>query len=160
MNLYLISYVVVCFMIGIGGSYQLYRVGNLYSAILFLIGTIIISVYYGLRWFGSSPLFTTSPVNWPPVINKCPDYLTYYQRDVNGVKTDTCIDLLGVTRGNTLRMFPKNGAKPATDDYYLNLSSIKPATAATDKCNVALNKFVTWEGITNGESCVTSGSGK
>jgi hypothetical protein len=38
------------------------------------VGCLIVLVYFGLRWFGSR---IEKPANWPPVINMCPDYLTY-----------------------------------------------------------------------------------
>jgi len=158
MNLYLIGFIAVAFMVTVGGAYQLNSSNQTYGAVLFFIGALILFIVYGLRWFGDSPLFTTTPGPWPPVINSCPDYLTYYKRTVGGVQKDTCIDTIGVSKDNSLlSTFPKGGVIPDADHYYLDLSGLSsdPATKNTQMCNAAMNQKVTWEGVSNGESCVS-----
>uniref|UniRef100_A0A6C0KWQ4 Uncharacterized protein n=1 Tax=viral metagenome TaxID=1070528 RepID=A0A6C0KWQ4_9ZZZZ len=158
MNLYLIGFIAVAFMITVGGAYQLNSTGQTYGAVLFFIGSLILFIVYGMRWFGDSPLFTTTPGPWPPVINSCPDYLTYYKRTVGGIQKDTCIDTIGVSKDNSLlSTFPKDGSIPDNDSYYLDISGMSsdPATKNTQMCTAAINQKVTWEGVTNGESCVS-----
>lgn len=152
MNLYLISFIALAFMVIVGGTYQLSN--QTFGAILFFIGSLTLFIIYGIRWFGSTPMFTSASGPWPPVINTCPDYLTYYQRTVNGIKKDTCIDTIGVSNG-LMPLFPKSGT-PEDDNYYLDLSGMSsdPATKATQMCNKAMQLKLTWEGVTNGESCV------
>jgi len=162
MNLYLISFIALAFMIIVGGTYQVYNQGQGTSAILFFIGSLTLFIIYGIRWFGASPLFNPASGPWPPVINTCPDYLTYYQRTVGGIQKDSCIDTIGVSKDNSLlSTFPKDGTIPENDSYYLDISGLSsdPTTKSTQMCNAAMNQKVTWEGVTNGESCVTRSTG-
>jgi len=163
MNFYLISFIAAGIMITGIGSFKLSD--QMISAIIFFIGSLTLFIVYGIRWFSSTSSLTTAPGPWPPVINTCPDYLTYYKRTVGGVDKDTCIDRIGVSKDNSLlATFPSSGT-PSDDKYYLDLSGVssEPAMKSTQLCNKALNAKVSWEGVTNGESCVTrstaSGSG-
>jgi hypothetical protein len=159
MNLYLITFIVLAFMIIAGGSYHLYSMGQTYGGIIFFIGSLTLFIIYGIRWFGATPLFTPDSGPWPPMINTCPDYLTYYQRMVGGVAKDSCIDLVGVSKDNSLMsVFPKDGTVPDSDTYYFDISgfSSDPATKTNQMCQAALAKKLTWEGVTNGESCVSA----
>lgn len=155
MNIYLISFIAAGIMVTGIGSYKLSD--QMISAIIFFIGSLTLFIVYGIRWFSSTSSLTTAPGPWPPVINTCPDYLTYYKRTVGGVDKDTCIDRIGVSKDNSLlATFPTSGT-PSDDKYYLDLSGVSsdPATKSTQLCNKALNAKVSWEGVTNGESCVT-----
>lgn len=159
MNLYLIIFIVMAVATIIGGSSQLYSMNQTYGGVLFFIGSLTLFIVYGLRWFGTSPLFNPNPGPWPPVINTCPDYLTYFQRTVGGIQKDSCIDMVGVSKDQTvLRPFPKDGSTPDSDDYYFDISgfSSDPATKSNQMCQAALTAKLTWEGVTNGESCVTA----
>ena len=169
-NIYLGIYIIAALFIIGGGTYKLYGMDQPYGSFLFFVGVLYVFVVYGLRWFGSaSSLFAQTPVSWPPTINTCPDFLTYYGRKMaDGTVKDTCIDFIGVSKNGSLKVFPKDGTTnpPTTDDYYFSL-----ATTATDAagknaawCQSAMAHGLTWEGITNGESCVlppqpTGGSG-
>jgi hypothetical protein len=155
MNFYLISFIAAGIMITGIGSFKLSD--QMITAIIFFIGSLILFIVYGIRWFGSTSVLTIAPGKWPPVINTCPDYLTYYKRTVGGINKDTCIDTIGVSKDNSLlAKFPSSGT-PSDDKYYLDLSGVSsdPTTKSTQLCNKALNMKVTWEGVTNGESCVT-----
>jgi len=158
MNLYLIVFIILAVATITMGPSKLYSMDQTYGAVLFFIGSLTLFIIYGLRWFGSSPLFTPDSGPWPPMINTCPDYLTYYQRTVGGIQKDTCIDLIGVSKDNSLLTpFPKDGSIPDSDDFYFDISgfSSDPATNSNQMCQAALAKKLTWEGVTNGESCVT-----
>jgi hypothetical protein len=162
MDRYLISFIVLAFMVIVGGTYQIYNQGQVTSSIIFFIGSLTLFIIYGIRWFGASPLFNPASGPWPPVINTCPDYLTYYKRTVGGIQKDSCIDTIGVSRDNSLlSTFPKDGSIPENDSYYIDISGLSsdPATKSTQMCNAAMNQKVTWEGVTNGESCVTRSTG-
>jgi hypothetical protein len=162
MNYYLIGFIALAFMIIVGGTYQIYNTNPPPTAILFFIGSLTLFIIYGIRWFGSSPLFNPASGPWPPVINTCPDYLTHYQRTKGGIKKDSCIDTIGVSKDKSLlSTFPKDGTIPENDSYYLDISGLSsdPATKSTQMCNAAMAQKVTWEGVTNGESCVTRSTG-
>ena len=87
-NWYLVLYILVSIAGLVYGTNKVYSTGQV-RGVLFAIGALIILVYFGLRWFGSR---IDKPKNWPPVINMCPDYLTY----VKGLRG--CVDMLGVTK--------------------------------------------------------------
>jgi hypothetical protein len=89
------------------------------------------------------------------MINMCPDYLVYFKRG----NKDTCVDLLGVNRSNgSLQAWSKDDTPsnpPQTDAKYFNYVYKPGMTAAQLKqaCDAAMQNGLTWEGITNGESC-------
>jgi hypothetical protein len=121
------------------------------GAIIFFVGTLYVCIIYGIRWFNNA---SSSGTAWPPVINTCPDYLTYYERKKNGKIEPSCIDTIGVSKKNGLKIFPKDGDSNSDDACFFTI----PATNA-EKCQQTINAGLTWEGITNGESCVINTSG-
>jgi hypothetical protein len=157
-NIYLWIYVIVAIAVTIGGTYKLYGMENTLGALLFFVGAIFLFMSYGLRWFGvKDSIFSNTPVQWPPAINTCPDFLTYYQREnADGTKVDSCIDLLGISKNGTLKRFPKDGSIPTTDEFYFSLvtTNSDPVKKNNELCQRAITAGLTWEGITNGESCV------
>ena len=128
------------------------------AAIFYGIGTLYLMIIYGIKWFGNTSPFNPAKGPWPSTINTCPDFLTAYTRVMSdGSKQETCIDTIGVSKNASLSVFP-SGAAPTSDRYYFSLktSSSDPAKQASEWCTNALNAGLTWEGITNGESCVSS----
>lgn len=158
MNLYLILYGLVALAVLLVGLSKLYGMGMTLGAVLYGVGAGFILITYGFRWFGSDKSILSNVKGpWPPVMNTCPDYLTYYQKsNGDGTKEDTCIDTIGVSRRpQVLARFPSSG--PAVDNkYYFSLNTKKSDTAGRNKelCQKAIEAGLTWEGITNGESCI------
>jgi hypothetical protein len=154
MDFSFIAYIFICIVIGLGAFTQLNNSGRTWSAILCLILFILIFVFYGMRWFqGTTSKFTYSG-SWPPIINMCPDYLVYYK---NG-RQDTCIDLTGVNRSSgALQTWTKeeiNNPPLNPNKYFPHV--YKPALTGDklkELCDKAMEYGLTWEGITNGESC-------
>lgn len=150
-----IAYILLCIVVGLTLFTSLSNSGRFWSALIVLIVSILIFVFYGMRWFSG----TTSRFNysgpWPPMINMCPDYLVYFK---NG-NIDTCIDMLGVSRGmGTLKSWTKedNPNNPPQDPQKYFTFVYKPGMSASDMknlCNATMQAGLTWEGITNGESC-------
>lgn len=133
----------------------MYQSGRMLSAIVFLIGSIMVFLFFGLRWFqySESPWSTKF---WPPVINTCPDYLTYYARPTaDGKTTPTCVDPLGISRQPAA--LRKWTGVPNTDDdaFYFDLTfrEKEGIKLRNEQCERALAKGVSWEGITDGETC-------
>jgi hypothetical protein len=156
-NIYLGIYIIFAILIIVGGGYKLFSVG-LTTGIIFLLGAIYFLVVFGIKWFKNGSIFSETPVSWPPAINTCPDYLVYYGRQMpDGTKKDTCIDLIGVSKNGSLKVFPKGGEAPPSDDYYfaLTTNSSDPSSKNKELCQRAIAMGLTWEGITNGESCIT-----
>ena len=154
-NIYLGIYIIVAIFVIAGGSYKLHK--QTIAAVLFFIGSLIIFIIFGLKWFGDKGLLSKTPVSWPPIINKCPDYLVNYGRNTPDGVQDTCIDMIGVSKNRSLDIFPK-GSPPTDDKYYFPLStkSSDPVAKQAELCKRAISYGLTWEGITNGESCLTS----
>jgi hypothetical protein len=160
MNIYLILYGLVSAALLLGGTMKLYGMGMVLGAVLFFIGSGFIIMTYGLRWFiGEKSLLSDAPVQWPPVLNTCPDFLSFYKRKKSGGATeDTCVDTVGVSRNaNMLKRFPTSGPVDNEDDaYFFPLATAKSDTESRNKewCQRAILYGLTWEGITNGESCI------
>jgi hypothetical protein len=161
-NIYLGIYIIVAILVIAGGSFKLYGSNQVLAAILFFVGSLVIFIIYGTKWFGeSSGIFSKTPVSWPPINNTCPDYLVYYGRKMaDGSSQDSCIDTIGVSKNGALKVFPKGKNPsdiPTDNDYYFSLAtkSSDPAGRRAELCQRAISLGLTWEGITNGESCIT-----
>ena len=82
-NVYMAIFVVVALAVIVGGTFKIYKLNQTLGAILFFVGALTVFTVYGLRWFATSgSLFSETPVQWPPTINTCPDYLVYYGRNI------------------------------------------------------------------------------
>jgi len=159
MNWYLILYIFVAIVIGTYPPFKLSASGRNYAAIMYLILIIAVLVLFGLRWFEFSSLDKGNS-SWPPVINACSDYLTYFNRTptAGSPSVPTCIDLIGVSKNGTLKKWltshsatnPPSG--PGSDSYYFSLVTTGPSRNA-ELCKRSIDNGLTWEGITNGESC-------
>lgn len=144
-NIKLGIYIIAAIIIVGYGSYQVYQYYEGLGALLYFVGSLYVCIIYGTRWFG--PGANDSQTSWPPIINTCPDYLSYYQRTkADGSKVDTCIDTIGI--GSLVRKF--DTANQSDDMFFEIPSGAKDLNAL---CNQAIQKKLTWEGITNGESC-------
>lgn len=158
-NVYLAVFIVVALTVVGGGTFSIYKIDQGVAALLFCVGAIAVFGLYGLRWFGAKgSLFSETPVSWPPTINTCPDYLVYMSRTMpDGSKQDACVDPIGVSKNGSLKVFPKGGILPTSDDYYFSLvtASSDSTKKNAELCQRAITFGLTWEGITNGESCIT-----
>ena len=158
-NIYLGIYITAAILIIAGGTFKLFGNGQQVAALIFLAGSIAIFSIYGIRWFGSSKaIFSETPVSWPPLVNTCPDYLVYYKRSkAGGISEDTCIDKIGVSRNGSLKVFPADGnVNNANDEYFFSLQtqSSDPTQRMAELCKRTITYGLTWEGVSNGESCV------
>jgi hypothetical protein len=158
MNLYLVFYILLASALFLAGISKLYGMGMTLSAVLFFLGAGSLLILYGLRWFGTeSSLLSQGPVQWPPLVNTCPDYLTYYKRKKeDGTMEETCVDTVGVSRNATLKQFTTDGSPPSGENFYFPLATKSSDVVArnAELCQRAITFGLTWEGITNGESCV------
>ncbi len=158
-NIYFIIYAILAIAIVFGGTNKMYGENLIIEAVLFFIAASAIFLIYGLRWFGSDKsLLSNAPVSWPPTINTCPDYLTYYNLIVGKESYDMCIDMIGVSRKGGITLFPADNppVDPLDKAYFpLATKSIDPAQRNIELCRNAMMAGLTWEGITNGESCIS-----
>jgi hypothetical protein len=161
MNYYLLIYVLFCIGIGFGGLMFFIRSSQYIGAVSFLVGAVLIFVFFGLRWFQNANNAPWQTKSWPPVINTCPDYLMYYERPMRGVDGNTtiqptCVDPLGIST-NPAKLMKWPGSAPSADkeEYYfkLDFAAKDPVKLLAEKCERALEYGVTWEGICDGDSC-------
>ena len=161
MNWYLILYIFLAIVIGTYPTMVLYRSGRGVAAIVYVVCILLVLTFYGLRWLRYGPKYGNKGASWPPVINTCPDYLTFFNRPSdsapNGV-TPTCIDFIGVSRNTGLTRWHSEMSidNPPTDDkYYFDLKTASANLTLRNQelCNRAMQMGLSWEGITNGESC-------
>ena len=158
-NIYFIIYVILAIAIIFGGTNKMYGENLMIGAIFFFITASAIFLIYGLRWFGTDKsLLSNAPVSWPPTINTCPDYLTYYNLIVGLESYDMCIDMIGVSRKGGVTQFPANNppVDPLSTAYFpLATKSADPVKRNAELCQRAMMNGLTWEGVTNGESCIS-----
>lgn len=153
-----IAYVFLAIVIVLGGVYTLHSRQRPYSAVMCLLLFILVMVFFGQRWFKDGMSKANYTGTWPPLINMCPDYLVYFNRGGQ----DTCIDISGVNRSGgslkswTMEETPKN-PPPDPSKYFPYV--YKPGADVKALCQAAMNAGLTWEGITNGDSCTYTYSG-
>ena len=159
MNWYLILYIFAAIVIGTYPTMIFFQGGRTIAAIVYIVLALIVLIMFGLRWFAYGG-GNDSPGQWPPIINACPDYLTYFKRpstsDPSGT-TPTCIDMVGVSRNATLAKWRHEFSMdnpPEDDKYYFSLVTTSE-NRNSELCARAIAAGLTWEGITNGESCYT-----
>ena len=145
LNWGLILYVIVAMVGLVYGTRTVYEVDKTRGTV-FAICAFFVLMYYGVRWFGTSKMSVSK--NWPPVINMCPDYLTYVKR-ISG-----CVDMSGITlpselgsvqRANTQKVFE------FTSEDVKDAKDVDTLTKICDRCQTA---GVTWEGVWDGDVCV------
>ncbi len=159
MDWYFIAYVFFCMVTGLGLYVLMFRSGRMWSLLALIILTSLIFTFFSLRWFSGNTSFFSYKGSWPPIINMCPDYLVYYKNQT----VDSCIDLVGVNNSNgKLQAWSKDDvANPpqAADKYFPYV--YRPGMTGdqlANLCQRAMEAGLTWEGITNGESCTYTSS--
>lgn len=150
----MIAYIFLCIIVGLTVPVTLIQSGRQIAGFACLVIFLLIFVFYGIRWFNTSSL-TNYTGAWPPIINTCPDYLLYFKRGSQA----TCVDMLGVNRsGGLFKPWAKGDSphNPPTDDAkyfpYIYKAGMNNADVQ-NLCILAQQAGLTWEGITNGESC-------
>lgn len=151
-NIKLTIYIIVAALVVLYGSITINTLYGLPGAGIYFLGSVYICFLYGTKWFGAGTSNTVT--SWPPVINTCPDYLTYYPGDRLGNNKNTCIDTIGVSKNGMLKKFPKDGDAPTDPSFYFSLT-VTTADKVKELCQRAIQSGLTWEGITNGESCIS-----
>ncbi len=138
-----------------GGAVAFIQSDRSIGGFLFVIGAILVLVYYGLRWFSGVSLKATqvSYTSWPPVINLCPDFLTMHKRVVGGKTENVCVDLVGVSKGGIQKMVDPNNVN--NDNFVFRLyEDLSGTTRLRKLCQECKDKKVTWEGVYDGANCV------
>ena len=161
MNFVLILYILFSIAVGAGGTYYLVKSDRTLGAFLYFIGAVLILTFYGLRWFSSDALNVSRfpSKSWPPIVNACPDFLTYYERNVGstGRKEAICVDMIGVGEGGIQKL--TDVANVFNDNFVFRLHNDKKgADRMRALCQECRMKKVTWEGVYDGVSCTATGA--
>lgn len=160
MDYFFIAYILLSFVIGVGGTYQIIKLQRPVAATLYLIGAIAVLIFFGLRWFSNDrfKLGLAQTDKWPPIVNLCPDFLTIYERNVNGAIEKVCVDLIGVAPAGGIQKLtaPEQASGQNSEKYVFKLYNDLSGSKRTQKlCEECKNKKVSWEGIYDGTTCVT-----
>lgn len=171
MDYYFLAYILLAIFLELSVISNLTSQGRSTAAGLVGVFFLFIFIFFGRRWFtglstvkrgncgtttvgGTMKLTYSGP--WPPVINMCPDYMVYFNR--NGT-TDTCVDISGVNRsGGALKAWTVENTvdSPPADDMkyfpYVYRTNMTDAQK-TELCRQTMAAGLTWEGITDGEKC-------
>jgi len=151
MDYWFILYILIAVGICLGGMVVLIQTQRTLGGFLFLVGSILIFVFYGLRWFSGDSLRPTkfSSSTWPPVINMCPDFLSLYAKGNEKV----CVDLIGVSKTGLNKFVDPSNV--SNDAFVFNLHQKKNGSERLRAlCQECKNKGVTWEGIYDGKECL------
>jgi hypothetical protein len=177
-NWYLVLYVVLSIVFLVYGTKAVYPTGEI-RGVIFAIGTALVLFYFGLKWFGTPEATLTQ---WPPVINMCPDYLTFVPSIKSSSTATTtipgCVDMLGVSKSGVLHITTSSALTSLTRSensspganykvFPYSSTDITTATAAggtsgTEKiqeiCNACQTAGITWEGVFDGDTCIALNS--
>lgn len=156
-NWFAIIYVILSVVATVYGSMRLYESGGGIRSTIYGIGSAVVFIFFGYRWFSGSGSEVTK---WPPIINMCPDYLTYVPA-VQGSKNGGCVDMLGMrVSGGSLEMALKSDvagvAKTSPKVFPFTVKDVNAATTSgalqiiCDQCKAS---GVTWEGVYDGDVC-------
>jgi hypothetical protein len=162
-NWYLVLYIILSAIFVFYGTSSIYSTGQI-RGVIFGIGTSLVLIYYGLKWFGTAKVQVNS---WPPVINMCPDFLTFVPNIKSGqTTTPGCVDLLGVSNssnaaGAFIKVFPTSistlDASMTTKVFKYTSNDVKSTTSVASLqaiCDACQNAGLTWEGVYDGDSCI------
>jgi hypothetical protein len=165
-NWYLFAYVIFSIIFLVYGTMKVYSTGEI-RGIIFAIGTFLVLLYFGLRWFGTP---RSKIDNWPPIINTCPDYLTYIPSSIktaSGATTTVpgCVDMLGITSSSSTNKLikvatteiPNLNQTMTTKVFRYTSADVKAATTIEELqpiCNACQTGGLTWEGVYDGDTCV------
>lgn len=132
-----------------------YNRSKYFAGFISLVLFILIFVFFGMRWFSGSEMAGPGAGYkgvWPPQIAVCPDYLTYYKSGT----TEGCYNATGSTLGNLTSL----SAAPTGQDITTATKSFNNVYTPSMKrdqlkplCDAAKTAQLSWEGITDSESC-------
>jgi hypothetical protein len=124
-------------------------------ASIFGVGAVLVFVFYYYRWFSN----VDKPVlNWPPIINSCPDFLTLV-KSLPGTSTPGCVDMLGVSTNGALKAITAkdltNSSALSSDKVFTFTSDdvLSPSGNIKSICNMCQQMGITWEGVWDGDIC-------
>jgi len=171
-NFKFILYLLVAIIIEIIVIVYATRSNQYLTVAIFAPISLYVFIVYGLRWFGADSPYPQSTVNWPPIINSCPDFLVAY--NIPNTKTTGCVDVIGIAPGDKFKQnksgIPTFGSG-STAQPTGSISSTVAATAynsvgwfptkvpnetKADLCTRLRTAGLTWDGVFDGANCLSS----
>lgn len=157
MDYLFLLYVLLSVGLGLGGMVILIQSERTFGGFLFLIGAVLIFTFYGLRWFVGDAIKPNgyTSTTWPPNINMCPDFLSLFNRTVNGKQENVCVDMVGVSTGGIQKLLDPSQA--TNNNFVFPLHEDLSGQARIDAlCQECQTKKVTWEGVYDGVTCINA----
>jgi hypothetical protein len=165
MELSFILYIFAAFIIIPGTFFILSTMNKVTAGIIASIGMLIMFTLFGIQYYNldGTKKQEITPIEWPPSINVCPDYLTLYS--IPGASGETlCVDTVGAGYDNSsISIYkPSEGSQPVENqqfhlylrqsdiDAYKSANSGKPFDRKSILIEQCKTKKVTWEGIWDG----------
>jgi hypothetical protein len=142
-----------------GGTYYFFMRDNQIAGGIYGLGSLIVSVFFGMRWFLPSGVGTTTPGTWPPVINVCPDFMSLVtltpaassQYGVTATPQSVCVDTIGIYKDGIKRWQTGDVAEDKLFYLFTNVSDVKARLKKL--CDQCTMKKVTWEGVYTDGTC-------
>ena len=166
MDYWFIAYIVICICMGGGAVSYMYNRDQTLGAMILLVLVIAIFAFFGLRWFKDGTLKGSgaSNVQWPPIVNLCPDYMAAVQGvATSGTTTPVntyCTDPSGLYATGALpdTFYPLN-SNTSSKGILIKDGTIGAATfpqkAAKTITDISSDRSVRWEGVYNGQTFST-----
>jgi len=82
---WMILYILVCVVSASSSVNFLLQRGQQTAAMILLVLLILIYIFYGLRWFTDKNAQTPGSIQWPPIVNMCPDFMVSWTGPDNKV---------------------------------------------------------------------------
>jgi hypothetical protein len=156
MNLTLYLYVFSAALMVASGTYYFYKGGSTVTSGIYALGSLIIAVFFGTRWFLPSGISASAGSQWPPVINVCPDFLTLYNMKLpSGVSKNVCIDTIGVSTNGGLQVWKDPSQTDPKFYFDPTPTPVAPATLTSTLCDQCTTQGLSWEGIYDGTACTS-----
>lgn len=152
MNLSFYLYLFLVLASVLGGTFYFFKQDNTITGSIYLIGSVVISAYFGSRWFLASGVRRDGA--WPPVINVCPDFMSLVTLTPGGAAPETvCVDTTGIYSGELRKWTP--GSTSENTIFHL-FASQDPKLRLGNLCDQSKRKGVTWEGFYTEGVCGTT----
>lgn len=142
-------YIFLSFVIATGGAYVLFSTGHGTASLLYMVGVLIIEIYFGTKWFKGNGNTTAPSGPWPPSINVCPDFLSLYSAD----NKSYCVDVNGVAASGGITKWVAGSSVSDQNAFPLS-TDLKGAARTAALCAQAKKMNVTWEGVWDGVTCL------
>ena len=150
---------------GGGAVSYMYNRNQTLGAMILLVLVIAIFAFFGLRWFQDGALKGSgaSNVQWPPIVNLCPDYMAAVQGTTNsdgtGSKNTYCTDPSGLYAELPTTFYPLNSSTLSKGilikDGTIGATAF-PKKAAKTITEISPDRSVRWEGVYNGQTFSTA----